>query len=233
MSRWRAFGIHLFVSAIVAIVLLLFILNLWFPGILARIDGGWTGLKIVMGVDVVLGPLLTLVVFKAGKPGLKFDMGCIFTAQLLCLTAGIWVVYNERPLALVYAFDGFYSLAAKEFEQFGKDTAVLDAIPGRKPKLVLVQLPDDQAQAAALVLRSQFTGDPLFIQTDRWVTFPESGEPVMARMSSYRTQAEEELGLDAAEIEAEDCLFTRFVSAHNEGYVCFDDQRRKLIRFYD
>ena len=39
-------------------------------------------------MDVVLGPLLTLltlIVFKPGKPSLKFDMSCIVVAQLTVL----------------------------------------------------------------------------------------------------------------------------------------------------
>ena len=88
MNRWKAFGIHLAISLVVFLALLGIIILLWYPGILFSIDGGWEGLKIVMGVDVVLGPLLTLVVFKVGKPGLKFDLTCIAVAQIACMVTG-------------------------------------------------------------------------------------------------------------------------------------------------
>ena len=84
MSRWRAFAIHFGISMLVFLLLLAIILVFWFPGILFNIDGGWTGLRIIIGVDLVLGPLLTLVVFKAGKPGLKFDLACIGLFQAAC-----------------------------------------------------------------------------------------------------------------------------------------------------
>ncbi len=74
MNRWKAFAIHMGASLLLFLGLLLIIINVWFPGILFSIDGGWDGLKILLGVDLVLGPLLTLLVYKAGKPGLKFDL---------------------------------------------------------------------------------------------------------------------------------------------------------------
>ena len=180
----------------------------------------------------MLGPLLTLVVFKAGKPGLKFDMGCIVTAQLLCLSAGIWVVYQERPLALVYAFDSFYSVAADEFEENSRDPSVLDNIPGAHPKLVLVELPQDMEQRAMLVMRSQFGGDPLFMQTERFVPFPQDAAAVMQRQETLREEAVNRLGIARSETAGPNCEFAKFVSAHNEGYVCFDPTRRKLNRFF-
>ena len=54
MSRWQAFGIHLAISTVLLLVMLLIIFWIWFPGILFSVDGGWTGLRIVIGVDLVL-----------------------------------------------------------------------------------------------------------------------------------------------------------------------------------
>ena len=89
MSRWKAGAIHFSISLAVFLVLLAIILIAWYPGILFSIDGGWAGLQIIIGVDLVLGPLLTLIVFKAGKPSLKFDLTCIATFQAVCMVAGI------------------------------------------------------------------------------------------------------------------------------------------------
>ncbi len=98
MSRWQAFGIHLVISTLLLLAMLAIILLLWYPGLLFSVDGGWMGLRIVIGVDLVLGPLLTLVVFKAGKPGLKFDLSCIAAFQLICMTRpGAGLRYLLQP----------------------------------------------------------------------------------------------------------------------------------------
>jgi hypothetical protein len=161
MSRWQAFGIHLAISAVVLAALMAVIFMFWYPGILFNVDGGWTGLRIVISVDLVLGPLLTLVVYKAGKPGLRFDLTCIVVFQVVCMAGGMFIVHAERPLALVLAYDTIFSLGAKEFEDYGKDISVLDGIPGSYPKLVYTELPENSVQADIVAIRGQFIGDPL------------------------------------------------------------------------
>ena len=80
-SRWRASGLHLAISAAVAAGSLALILGLWFPGPLFEAAGGLGLLYLLVGVDVVLGPLLTMIVFKPGKPGLKLDVAVIGTLR--------------------------------------------------------------------------------------------------------------------------------------------------------
>ena len=73
MSRIKAFLIHLGISAVIFFILLYLIIFHWYPGFLFTADGGWQGVRIIAAVDLVLGPLLTLVVYKAGKPSLKME----------------------------------------------------------------------------------------------------------------------------------------------------------------
>jgi hypothetical protein len=54
---------------------------------------GAEGLLLLMaGIDIVVGPLLTLIVFKAGKKGLKFDLALIALAQAAFLAYGVWTI---------------------------------------------------------------------------------------------------------------------------------------------
>lgn len=230
MSRWQAFAIHIGISIAIFIALLTVILTLWYPGILFSIDGGWTGLRIVIGVDLVLGPLLTLIVFKAGKPGLKFDLTCIGVFQAACLTAGMWIVYSERPLALVLAYDTIYSLAADEFSEFDKDASVLEQFPGSYPKLLYTELPDNDISADIVNIRSQFMGDPLFMQTERYRPIPDTD-----RAAIFRRDANIR-GNVSADIQSqlpEGCLFSRFVSVVTTGYVCLDAESGRLTDFFE
>ena len=201
------------------------------PGILFNIDGGWNGLKLVMGVDVILGPLLTLIVYRAGKRGLKFDLGCIVSLQVACMAAGLWVVYQSRPIALVFAYDTFYSLAANEFEAYGQDPEVIKAFPGTSPKLVFAELPEDDISADIANIRGFFMDDPLFMQTENYRPIPEHGTAIFRRESTVRSDAEQSLRSNVDSRE-EGCVLNRFVSAHTNGFVCYDPETRKLTRFY-
>jgi hypothetical protein len=232
MSRWKAAAIHFSASLLVFLFLLTLILWLWYPGILFSIDGGWSGLRLVIGVDLVLGPFLTLVIFKSGKPGLKFDLSCIVTAQVLCMAAGMWIVYKERPIALVLAYDTFYSVAAQEFEDFEKDPAVLDAFPGPYPKLIYVELPESDIAADIASIRSQFIGDPLYIQTENYRAIPDSldnASEIFRREGTVRGSVSDGMRGKLSE----SCLFAKFVSSVVGGYVCFDKADREISVFFE
>ena len=229
MSRWKAFGIHLLISSVILLVLLAIIMWVWFPGILFSVDGGWTGLRIVIGVDLVLGPLMTLVVFNTDKPELKYDLAAIGIFQFACMAAGMWIVYSERPLALVLAHDTVYSLATQEFEDFEKDPAILKEFPGSFPKLIYTEMPENEVAADIAAIRSQFIGDPLYIQTELYRALPGSDmNSVFRRDSTIRNGVSAQL-LDQLPAN---CYFSKFISAVTSGYVCFDSDKMEYISYY-
>src|SRR5919108_3850181 len=107
LTRWRAAGVHLLISAGIAAGVLALMLAFWYPPPLFEAMGG-TGLAlIVIGVDVVLGPALTLIVFRSGKRGLKFDLAAIALVQLAALAYGCHVVSLARPAFIVFVKDQF------------------------------------------------------------------------------------------------------------------------------
>ena len=146
MSRFSAFAIHLAISFLIFLVLAYLVVFVWYPGFLFDTDGGWRGMRIIIGVDLVLGPALTLVVYKAGKTGLKFDLAAIALLQTVCLVAGTYVVWSERPLAVVYIDSRFEVLTTDDFQAGAPD---LSAYPGTNPKWVAVEVPTDVEEAAA------------------------------------------------------------------------------------
>lgn len=98
MTRLRAFAIHLIAKSAGIILALLGLMHwVWYPAPYFEINGGWHVWRILAGVDVVLGPLLTLIVFKSGKPSLKFD------SELYCSSC--------KLAALIYGWNNYLSTA--------------------------------------------------------------------------------------------------------------------------
>jgi len=232
MSRWKAGALHFSISLAIFLGLLAVILLLWYPGILFNIDSGWEGLQLVIGVDLIAGPLLTLVVFKAGKPGLNFDLSCIAFFQVVCMAAGMWVIYSERPIALVLAYDTFYSVDREEFLQYERDPQVLEYFPGPYPKLIYIELPESETAAAIASMRAQFIGDPLYIQTEKYRAMPDSIDELR---SAFRVEESTRRGAseDVLNQLDESCLFSKFISAVVSGFVCLDTDSRTLSSFYE
>ena len=161
MNRLSAFLIHLGISLIIFVFLALLVVYIWYPGFFFDSDGGWQGIRIIVAVDLVLGPALTLIIYKRGKPGLKFDLSCIAAFQTICLAAGTFVVYAERPLALVYVDGQFFSMSTDAYEDVGVAVPDFAKLPGEGPKYLFVKLPVDFAAQSNIRRQALVQKQPL------------------------------------------------------------------------
>lgn len=153
-SRWQAAGLHLLISATIAASSLALILGLWFPGPLFEAAGGLGLLFLLVSVDVNAGPLLTLIVFKSGKPGLKLDLAVIGALQLSALLYGLSVVSLARPAFVVFVLDRFELVAAGDLapeELAAARFPEFRAVPWNGPRLAAADLPADPAERQKLI----------------------------------------------------------------------------------
>lgn len=116
MSRWRAFSLHLLASAALIFSFYLFASQVLYPDALFVGAQASEMFKILILVDLVLGPLIMLVIFKPGKPKLKFDVACVLIFQCTFFAFGAWTVYSARPVFLVYAEAQFNMATANQID---------------------------------------------------------------------------------------------------------------------
>src|SRR5690554_5070320 len=105
--RVKAFGVHLLTSAVVALAVVALVFGLWYPAPLATATGVTEIFLILLVVDVCLGPLLTLLVYKEGKKTLVMDLTIIVLLQLGALGYGVYTVAEDRPAWLVFSVNRF------------------------------------------------------------------------------------------------------------------------------
>jgi hypothetical protein len=161
LNRWQASLIHLGLSAVIYIVLLYLIVFVWYPQPYFGADGGWQGVRLITGVDLVLGPLLTLIVFKAGKPGLKRDLSLIALLQIAALVWGTWIVHGQRTVMVTYAAGNFYAINGEEVRNAGGKAPAIAAQATHPPAYALVRLPTDKKERTRLIMRTILSGRPL------------------------------------------------------------------------
>ena len=87
---------------------------MWYPAPMLMAIGGHEIFLLVVGIDVVLGPLLTLVVFKSGKKTLKFDLAVIALLQIAALVYGVSTLLEARPAYVAALGDKFQVIQATE-----------------------------------------------------------------------------------------------------------------------
>jgi len=142
-SRWHAFAAHLLISLLLFIAMCLIIVVYWYPGVLFTTEGGWQGVKLIAGIDFIIGPILTLLVYKKGKKSLKFDLTVIATLQVVCITFGMYVVHHSRPAVIAYADGVFYTTPLLRFDSRGIDINESPYLQGKLPAWVNIRLPED------------------------------------------------------------------------------------------
>jgi hypothetical protein len=121
--KLRAWAVHLAISLCVLLPVFAIIFFVWYPGMLFTVQDTGRMVRVLIGVDLVLGPLLTFIVFKPGKKGLKFDLAVIAALQVAALVYGTHTIWSERPRFVVFAVDRYEVLARRDvdFERAGMD----------------------------------------------------------------------------------------------------------------
>ena len=117
MIRAKVALTHFLLSVVIFVVVVILLVFFWYPAPHFNASGGWQGLKIAASVDLVLGPLLTFIIFnlKKSKAKLTGDLIVIAIMQLGALVYGVTTIYQQRPVAVVFWDDSFYSVPASTF----------------------------------------------------------------------------------------------------------------------
>ena len=168
-ARWRAASIHLGLCGILYVVLLYPILFHWYPQPYFATDGGWQGLALITGVDLVLGPLLTLIVFKPGKPGLRRDLTLIGILQTVAIIWGTWIVYDQRIVMVAYADGIYYTLTQEQLNNVG-GKAVRVAEQGETiPPYGYIRIPTEPTERRKFIIQKSLReSTPLLYLSDRY-----------------------------------------------------------------
>jgi hypothetical protein len=116
MSRWKAAAIHLSISLLLAAIVATLLYTLWFPPPYFRAAGAGTLIPLLMGVDIAIGPLLTLLVISPTKPKRlrRLDISIIVVLQTIAFVYGFHVIYQARPVFIVGEVDRLVVVAADQ-----------------------------------------------------------------------------------------------------------------------
>lgn len=113
-DKLKAAFIHLFVSAVLVILSYLIVTQFWYPAPFFSATGVSQIFILIVIVDLVLGPLLTFIVYRKNKETLVTDLCVIALLQISALAYGLYSVYEARPVWIVYIIDRFELVQANE-----------------------------------------------------------------------------------------------------------------------
>jgi len=156
--RLKAFGLHLLGST-TALTLILGALYLgWYhwPG--WYLSEAMHVILVMVGVDVVLGPLLTLIVANSKKSFrvLGRDIGIIVTVQLVALIYGTTTLWSGRPLYYAFSADCLEVVQASDIDAEARKASERQKLAlapywYSRPRWIWAPLPADSEEAQKIV----------------------------------------------------------------------------------
>ena len=243
ISRKQAFVTHLSVSLFIFVILTYMIVFQWYPSFYFEHDGGDRGILTIFFVDVILGPGLTLLVFKQGKKGLKFDMVMILLFQMVALSWGINNVYKARPSLTVFYDGKFYCMAQEDIPR-----EEVDRLSNNEdgPVLAFLRRPDD-SKAYFEFLSEAFKSESseIYYYNDRYESIDEG---VAERIKNYELDVDEGIERSEQMIEYSKKRWEEYkkVNAlrdgvgfyplkcrYKVGMVMFDFSQKKVVDYID
>lgn len=131
----KAARINFAISVLVACIVSILVFLVWYPHPYGLLSGGLHLFLILVGVDVVCGPLLTLVLFnpKKSRRELFSDMALVVLIQLAALVYGLHTVYEARPLFLVHEVDRFKVIALPDYGEEDVHAVITALDPALRP----------------------------------------------------------------------------------------------------
>ena len=186
--RFKAFGLHfLFSLTVLSLVLGALYLG-WYrwPGwYLTQVT---TVLLVMAGVDLALGPLLTLVVANPAKAvtSLKRDIAVIAVVQVLALLYGTLQLWNGRPLYYAYSETVLQVIQAYDIDPAEADAARAQGLPLAPhwfglPRWIWAPLPGDEKSRDAMMMSAVSGGNDV-------TAIPRYYRPWEAGLDSLRQQ---------------------------------------------
>lgn len=176
-ERGRAATWHLLASLAVAALAAVLVFLVWYPYPYGEVAGGSGLFRLLVSVDVVLGPLLTLVVFNRTKPRKELwrDLCVIVALQLAALAFGLHTVYQVRPVYLVHEVDRFRVVTAADVEPDDLKQARPEfrELPRHGIRVIGVRRPRD-ADESMQSLELALAGKDISLQPQRWQELDEA-----------------------------------------------------------
>lgn len=180
-TRLRASAIHLSISIGVALLAALLVFGWWYPYPYREMSGGRELFTLLVAVDVVLGPLITLVIFNTSKTRrhLMMDFSVIGLLQVAALSYGLWTVFAARPVHLVFEYHRMTLVHAVDIESevLAKAPLSLQQLPWTGPTLLSLR-PLEASETIESILQAT-GGIPQAAQANLWQPYEAAREQIL------------------------------------------------------
>lgn len=182
-KRLKFFLSHLSISLIIALLVIGLVFFVWYPSPLAQAVGVTHIFLMLLAIDVIIGPVLGLLVYKEGKKSLKFDLTVIIFLQLTALCYGIYSIEQGRPAWLVYNVDRFELVRKNEIvdQNINQAKPQFQQLSWLKPQFVATEFAKNTQQRSDDMFAEVLGGISLAQRPERYVELSKAKKQMQQR----------------------------------------------------
>jgi hypothetical protein len=152
-EKFKATGIHFLVTLMFATSAAALVFLVWFPDPLQTRIGGTRLFMLVTSCDLVLGPLISLIIFNSRKTrrALVFDYCVVGAVQIAALLYGLNVLAGSRPVYVAFSADRLEVVTARDItaaELAAAKDPRYRSLPLTGPQYVSIKVPDAEHNEA-------------------------------------------------------------------------------------
>jgi hypothetical protein len=193
-SRAAAATVHLGISFALGVMAFLAVYFVWYPHAFWEMSGGRSLFFLVLSVDIVIGPLITLTIYNPRKSrrALAFDLTVIGVLQTAALCYGVWTIAQARPLFAVFNVDRITVVTAsdlKDADMLAAERPQFRSIPWSGPKLIATRHAKNSDETLERV-SSATAGRDVPELPKYYIPYSEAVPEVLAHLHALNTLAD-------------------------------------------
>lgn len=187
-QRVKFFLSHLSISILIALMAVGIVFYVWYPYPFAQAVGATQLFIMLIAIDVIVGPIMTLLIYKKDLNVFKMDLAIIVIIQMVAFLYGFysiaqgrpaWIVFNQNKFELVRANDQVIDNAEKIHEEFKK-------VSWFGPRYVSVLPSSDPKQKEDDLFMEVLGGVSLAQKPERYVLLSATAEKMKQQAQSLK-----------------------------------------------
>ncbi|OAM17224.1 fimb protein [Eikenella corrodens] len=235
-------GCHLIINIIVAVLVAILVFYIWYPYPYRQMLGGLGLFSLVIGIDVVCGPVLTAVLANPKKSTREMlvDIALVAIIQISALVYGLHTVAIARPVAVVFEVDRFVVVSSVDIHQesLAKAVTPFNRLPWFGPERVAIRQAHDAAEKDSDLTLSLQGIEPS-MRPERWEAdssktreaIRQRMQPVSQLQQYYPQNIELTAAIQKSGIPTEKLYFLPFTSHNNKEWAVLLDERADFKGF--
>jgi len=180
-TKFNAFLVHFALSVTIVSFIISLIIYFWYP--LEYL--GLTRFKdialLIISVDLVMGPVLTFVVFNPMKKSLRFDLAVIAILQFSALGYGVYTLFEGHPVYITFNQDRFTLVQASDAKPEEAKYSEYNISKLTSGKIAYAKMPDDKKEKEKLLFSVMEGAPDLDQRTDYYEPYEKHISSVLAK----------------------------------------------------